>query len=651
MASPTSTFVRLLALVAATCQASTEADLAPSLPEDPKAVMGFFAETALDETMWDAFAEGILAFIVLGGASLSVKMYRKQTGKILKPKKKTVSSLYVAPSRATTDRDAGARANMSSGRAAVQRHLTVAPSQQKPAKVCETDAIANEAHAVASAVRAGKTAELPQLLDVALRRSLVAGARPGTPSSEEEVASQLLFIVLRVCAGSRCFNEALVAYDHLAVQLGEGSAKLWSVLLYCVVEAGAFTRCKRVFEKLSKQGSPSGHDFVNMVRCCASQQDAAGLAEILNNLCSLGHFIDAYTWNRALAACSSSDSVLELADVLASAGICAEGLDGVGYNTLMKYNARAGRISRCFELRTEMLAKGIEASEVTFGILLDACVAARELERAREVFEDLCASGLKLNVVHCTTFIKVLVGASRLDEAEGVLREMVRSPGVKPDVIAYSTLVKGYADNGGVSSAMSILELMLEERVRPDEIIFNSVLSACCSFPMKSAQVLRTFETLIGHGMKPTTTTLSILLKCLAHTEAWTESLQVLKDAPKNFGLEAETRLFAQLAQTCVKARHPWTVLPVFDAMLEATQCRGERLDPVMAGRFLRSCLLGNEMAVATELRDKIRHAGIIIGAQVEKMLNTALAKKQPASVAQRPRPAVAPWRRSVGAS
>jgi len=640
-------FVRLLAVVAVTCQASTEADLLPSLPEDPKALMGFFAETTLDESLWEAFAEGILAFIVLGGASLLVRMYRKQTGKNLKPKKKTVNSLYVAPSQTTMDSAARARADMSGSRAAVPRHLTVAPSQQKPAKVSETDAIANEAHAVASAVRAGKTAELPRLLDVALKRSLAAGARPGTPSSEEEVASQLLLLALRACAGSRCFNEALVAYDHLAAQVGEGNAQLWSVLLYCVVEAGAFNRCKRVFENLSRQASPSGHDFVNMVRCFAGQKDEAGLQEILSNLRSSGHIIEAYTLNRALAACSCSDSVLDLAEVLASADLCGEGLDGVGYNTLMKYNARAGRITRCFHLRTEMLAKGIEASDVTFGILLDACVAAKELDRAREVFDDLCSSGLKLNVVHCTTFIKVLVGAQRLDEAAGVLREMVRSPSVKPDVITFTTLVKGYAENGGVSAALDILDLMLEARVRPDEILFNSVLTACCTFPMKAIQVMRTFETLIGHGMKPTTTTLSILLKGLAHTEAWSESLQVLKDAPKQFGLEPEMRLFAQLAQTCVKARHIRTVLPVFDAMLETARCRGERLDSAIAGRFLRSCLLGGELAVATELRERIRRAGVAVDAQVEKMLNSALAKRPPVRVAQTPPTSSAPWRRS----
>merc|ERR1719326_305046 len=486
----------------------------------------------------------------------------------------------------------------------------------------------SEADIIASAVRAGKASELPRLLDAALSRSLATAAHQDVPTSAQEVATPLLHSALRACAAARCFNEVIAAYDHMAEHVAEGNSGIWSVLLYSIVEAGTFCRCKQVFENLCKMTSPSAHDFVNMVRCYAGQEDAVGLREMLANLRSSGESVDTYTWNRALASCSHSEHALELAESLAVAGICAEGLDAVGYNTLMKYNARAGQLSRCFELRAEMLEKGLEASEVTFGILLDVCVGAQELDFARKVFDDLCASGLQLNVVHCTTFIKGLVGAGKLDEAAGVLQEMVHSAGVKPDLITYSTIVKAYADAGDVASALKMLSKMLEEGVRPDEIIYNSVLTGCCVFPVKSAHVMRTFETLIGLGLKPTTTTLSILLKALAHTQSWPASLQVLKDAPKNFRLQPEMRLYAQLARACVKARSFDVVPQVFNAMVDAAACRREKVDPAVAGRVLRSCLLGGATDMAAELREAARQAGIAVDPTVEKMLKTALLKK-----------------------
>lgn len=627
-----------LVTVVTTTSASTEVDLSLLPPAGLKVQTGFFTDMSLDAAMWDAFAEAILALTVFGAASWMMRTYRGKTSKTAAPSKSKASLHANAPwagkktARNCTD--------MASGRAE-RREGVPAPGPVSSSQTASKEfSKISEADAVASAVRAGKASQLPQILDAALARALAQG-KHGT---EQDVSSQLLLTALRSCAAVRRFDEGILAYDHLAGRIGGGSAGLWSVLLYSVVEAGAFKRCKYVFENLIKNTSPSGHDFVNMVKCHVGQHDVAGLREMLGSLRRLGHSIDAYSLNRSLAACSASDSVLDLADELAGAGVCTEGIDAVGYNTLMKYNARAGRISRCFQLRTEMSAHGIQASEVTFGILLDACVSAQELDRAREVFNDLCASGLQLNVVHCTSFMKVLVSARRLDEAAGVLREMVRSPGVKPDLITYSTLVKAYAEGGHVSSALKVLELMLSEGVKADEIIFNTVLSCCSTFPMKSSLVMYNFETLIRHGMKPTTTTLSILLKSLAHTDAWSMSLQVLQDSPRRFGLEPELRLYAQLVQACIKAHQAKAAPEVFEAMLKAARRHGQTVnsaDIVGAGRrqcnavtpadsinrCLRSCMLANEHDVAAQFWRILQREEVPIDASMERMFRASQAK------------------------
>jgi len=274
-------------------------------------------------------------------------------------------------------------------------------------------------------------------------------------------------------------------------------------------------------------------------------------------------------------------------------------------------------------------------SEVTFGTLLDACVRAKELDRAREVFGDLCASGVQLNVVHCTTFIKVLTAAGQLDEAAGVLEEMVRSPGVKPDLITYSTLVKAYSENGDVSSALKMLESMIKQGVRADGIIFNSVLSSCYVFPLKASEVMHTFEALIGYGMTPDSTTLSILLKGLALSEAWSISLQILKDAPKKFGCEPEERLYAQLTQACVKSREPRAAIEAFGSMLEAAQCRRKPVDAVAVSRIIRNCVVGGQVGVAAEMQAMAQKIRVPVDASVEKMVKAACARKASGS---------APW-------
>jgi len=602
-------FVQLFTVAMTLCHASSEVSISSS-GLDIEAAQSFWSWLGVDQALQDAFAEGIFALTFFGLFSVLLAVYTKHKNKKQGPIKAKRFSQQDNPSQV---------------------------SKKKLERVQES-----ELDALVSAVRVGKASKLPELLDAALQRSLTAAAHAGTPDSEA-IASQLLLSALRACASTRCFCEAIVAYEHMAGRIGEGNANLWSVLLFHVVEAGkfhvvgagAYRHGKYVLEQLQKQGGPNppSHDFVNMVRCYAGhaghKESPMQLRKSLQNLRSSGHFVDKHTWNRALAACGSGSSpcVLELAEELLCAGICNEDIDVVGYNTLMKLNARAGRISRCFELRTEMSSKGIAPSEVTFGILLDACVCSKELDRARGVFSDLCLSGLQLNVVHCSSFIKVLVNAGLLDEAAAVLSEMIRSPGGKPDLLMFSIMVKAYSDNGDVSSALKMLELMMKEGIEPDEVFFNSVLSGCSTFPLKMTEVTRTFELLMGRGMKPTTTTLSILLKSLANTGAWAASLQVLKDAPKRFRFAPEPRLYIQVAQACSRADEGKTIATVFKAMLESWRQRGWVGAHKEAVRLcLRACLMGGAPDVVKELREIMEESGITIDAQVDEMFKSTYA-------------------------
>lgn len=595
-----------------------------------------FAKLALDDLLGDALSEGALALIIFGVASVMLSKFRAQR----KPTKKDSRShkgklnsneafgeKVDALGRSTPSTPPWRRTEVSSQPKALASATSTASTRSPPGlSAAATRTPANrEADVIATAVKNGQAKDLPMLLDAALSRLLAASTSQDAP---EEIATGLLHSALRACASARCFNEAIALYDHMAGRIGEGNTGLWSVLLYCIVEAGAFRRCPSVFESLCKHGGASPHDFVNMVRCYAHLQDDQGLRDMLANFRNSGQTIDTFTWNRSLAACNVADSAVKLAEELAAADICPEGMDAVSYNTLMKYNARSGQSARCFELRKEMSSKGLQASEVTFGILLEACVGSNELEYARKVFDDLCSSGIRINVVHCTTFIKALVGANKLDEAARVVREMSSSAGVKPDLITYATVVKAYADCGKVSDALKILEQMMEQGVRPDEIIYNSVLTACSNFPMKIDFIMSTFEKLTSMGMKPSSTTFSILLKALAHTGAWTVSLQVINDAYENFKVHPEMRLYAQLAQSVVKARKWKFVMEVFDAMIKEAKRQSILVDANVVGRFIRSLLLAGGIETAVEVREAARRQGIAVNGNEERMLKNALAKR-----------------------
>jgi len=470
----------------------------------------------------------------------------------------------------------------------------------KQGRVSENDVLA-------AAVRAGKSRDLPRLLDAAKSRAIAEGIEG---LSLQHVMAQYVLSALRSCASRRCFREALDAYDYAADYIGRGCCSTWSLLLYSAVEAKEFARCQDIFEKLCQSGTPSGNDFVNVVRYHAMHlRNATKLKNAIAVMQDTGFCLDVISRNRAIAVCTSN-AALDLAEFLATRDACASAMDAVGYNTLMKGYAQMGDFARCFQIYSTMHGDGCSPSEITFGIMLDACIDATALDRARQVFEDLRNSGLQLNVVHYTTFMKGLTIAGQLGEATQILDEMLASPTTKPDLVTYSTLVKAYADSGKVMDAIRIIERMFAQSITPDTIILNMVLTGCCATPMEPAQIFHVYKWLSHHGLQTSTTTLSILVKALAKNNAFAEALNLLDEAVQRFNIWPEARLYTQLAQACAKPGHALKTVDVYASMVKSAAKQGIAVDDATNSRLYRLCSQYGDSAVATKIYNAVTRAG-----------------------------------------
>merc|ERR1719443_307093 len=128
----------------------------------------------------------------------------------------------------------------------------------------------------------------------------------------------------------------------------------------------------------------------------------------------------------------------------------------------------------------------------------------------------------------------------------------------------------------------------MAQGITPDEIVFNSVLTACSVQTPEPATVIELLQSLVRRGLRPSSATLSIVLKALALKGAWEESLQLLKEAPSKFGTKPEQRLFSQVAQASVKAGHGSIACEAYIAMSAAAEMRNEQVDNEITERLLR---------------------------------------------------------------
>ncbi|XP_021771743.1 pentatricopeptide repeat-containing protein At1g62680, mitochondrial-like [Chenopodium quinoa] len=96
----------------------------------------------------------------------------------------------------------------------------------------------------------------------------------------------------------------------------------------------------------------------------------------------------------------------------------------------------------------------------------------RLLQQALDLFSSMKTKGIKPNVVTYTSLIRGLYNSGCGDEAQRVLTEMLES-NIAPNIKTYSMLVDMFCKDGCVDQAQSILKHMIEIGVPPNILTYS----------------------------------------------------------------------------------------------------------------------------------------------------------------------------------
>merc|ERR1719183_1663150 len=122
-----------------------------------------------------------------------------------------------------------------------------------------------------------------------------------------------------------------------------------------------------------------------------------------------------------------------------------------------------------------------------------------------------------------------------MDRVAALLTDMKESS-VEPDIITYSTIIKGYCLAGDVDRAFQIFEEMKAEGKNvPDEITYNSILDGCAR-AHRSTDALRILDEMKATGIQPSNYTLSCLVKVLGHARRLDHAFSMVEDLSKQNG-------------------------------------------------------------------------------------------------------------------
>ncbi|KAI5062783.1 hypothetical protein GOP47_0023322 [Adiantum capillus-veneris] len=249
----------------------------------------------------------------------------------------------------------------------------------------------------------------------------------------------------------------------------------WNALITGYCQQGFCTEAFNCFQAMKRKGiSPSSITFACLLKAC-SISDALEKGKmihleivrggLLEKVGALGNaLVDMYGKCGDLAMAQQVFDQLPMQDVVSWTALIA------GYSQ----HGQSQKALCCFQLMKHV---GFSPDAVTFSCVLYACASIKDIEKGKEIHEEISREGLleKDNVL-AAALLDVYAKCGAFSLARQVFDQLpVR------DVVSWNVLLAGYCEHGRSEEALECFDQMNHEGVSPDAVSFVLVLKVCGS--------------------------------------------------------------------------------------------------------------------------------------------------------------------------
>nr|XP_043609068.1 putative pentatricopeptide repeat-containing protein At1g69350, mitochondrial [Erigeron canadensis] len=146
----------------------------------------------------------------------------------------------------------------------------------------------------------------------------------------------------------------------------------------------------------------------------------------------------------------------------------------VTWNSMMWGFCNNGNSVEAMNLFDQMYANGQEMDDVTFLSAIQACSDLRDLAKGKWIHHKLITHGIMKDTYVYTALLDMYAKCGELWMAETVFDIMPLK-----SVVSWSAMIDAYGMHGLVDMAISVFDNMLESKMKPNEITYMNILSAC----------------------------------------------------------------------------------------------------------------------------------------------------------------------------
>uniref|UniRef100_A0A0E0F1U7 Pentacotripeptide-repeat region of PRORP domain-containing protein n=1 Tax=Oryza meridionalis TaxID=40149 RepID=A0A0E0F1U7_9ORYZ len=145
--------------------------------------------------------------------------------------------------------------------------------------------------------------------------------------------------------------------------------------------------------------------------------------------------------------------------------------DAVSWNSLISGYTKLGKYTQALEIFQEMQENGIQPTELTLVLVLEACAKVGKLALGTIIHRNLQSKGIVADGLVGNALIDMYAKCGRLDLAKKVFDRMSMR-----DITCWNVMIVGFSVHGCSHEALELFDSM---KIEPNPVTFLGVLTAC----------------------------------------------------------------------------------------------------------------------------------------------------------------------------